>query len=151
MKQWSTRSPIWAARAIVVCCCATLGCNSKQRFEPNYGSQLQAVHLVASGTSAYYERNHSYPFHGTGLRELEPYGVPTQVASLVHYLDTNLFPVDVSADTICVIAARPTNDARLGACRYAGLVSGKVIVVPESKARLGAPWSPSKKRVLPGL
>ncbi|HON08148.1 MAG TPA: hypothetical protein PLW02_08640 [Verrucomicrobiota bacterium] len=146
IKSINKLSVVLATQVILGFVVLMFGCNTRQRFDLNYGSELQAVYTVVNATIDYHAKNGRYPFYKDGLRELEPYGVLPQIASLVYYLNTNDFSVELTTNTIYVISAHCKKDSKTGECFYAGLISGEVVIVPKNKAHLGLKWSPLQNK-----
>lgn len=121
-----------------------LGCTRKasQAFDPNFGSLLVAVHQAIDAVGNYQRQHGAFPFYAGASTELEPFGLSSDARSLVQLLDTNAAPVTLTTNTICVISIRTTEDSKLGTCRYAGLLSGKVVLLPVRQAVLGGTATP---------
>lgn len=120
---------------------ATSGCvgKSRQAFLPNFGSALVAVSQATDAVANYHKQYARFPFFAGASAQLEPFGLSAEAASLVQLLDTNTTPVSPATDTICVISIRTTDDRKLRPCRYVGLLSGEVVLLPEERAVLGRP------------
>jgi hypothetical protein len=137
---------------IITAVCAVLallvglavGCTGKARqaFAPNFGSSLVAVHQAIDAVGDYQRQHGAFPFFAGASTELEPLGLSGDAASLVQLLDTNATPVALTTNTICIISIRTTEDSKLGTCRYAGLLSGEVVLLPVGQAVLGGTATP---------
>jgi hypothetical protein len=116
-----------------------VGCTGKSRqaFAPNFGSSLVAVHQAIDSVIAYHRQHGAFPFYNGASTDLEPFGLSPDAAILVQLLNTKAVSVPLNTNTICIISTRTVEDAKLGTCRYAALLSGEVVLLPVSEALLG--------------